>query len=128
MVAWRNCNAEDHRWDDRQKCLKSAVENATKGTWQLLQQFIGQQSNQLLLQGKPALVATLTLLGDLASIVQDESTTSKVVLYSALSVWIEPTLSLLRLDSSVINDHGKICQVSQSVRIWCFLILLNLYC
>ena len=107
VVAWRNCSAEEHRWNERQTRLKMAIENVTKGTWVSLQQLLRKESNQLVVQGKAAFVATLTLLSELASVVHDESTASKVVLHSAISVWIEPTLALLSMDVLFMGDHGK---------------------
>ena len=106
-MAWRNCSAEEQRWDERQTYLKNAVENVTKGTWLLLQQLLRKESNQLVVQGKPAFVATLALLSELSTIVHDESTPSKVVLYSTLSMWIEPTLNLLSMDLLFMDDHGN---------------------
>ena len=82
-----------------------AIENVTKGTWVSLQQLLRKESNQLVVQGKAAFVATLTLLSELASVVHDESTASKVVLHSAISVWIEPTLALLSMDVLFKSDH-----------------------
>ena len=105
VVAWRNCSAEEHRWNERQTRLKMAIENVTKGTWVSLQQLLRKESNQLVVQGKAAFVATLTLLSELASVVHDESTASKVVLHSAISVWIEPTLALLSMDVLFMGDH-----------------------
>ena len=107
VVGWRNCSAEEQRWNERQTRLKTAIENVTKGTWLLLQQLLAKESNQLLVQGKAAFVATLTLLSELASVVHDESTTSKAVLHSAIRVWIEPTLALLSMDVLFMDDHGK---------------------
>lgn len=63
-----------------------------------------EPSTQLLVQGKPAVISTVSLLADLASLVRDETTASKVALHSALGPWIEPTLILL---SYYIHDSGK---------------------
>lgn len=111
VVGWRNCSAEEQRWNERQTRLKTAIENVTKGTWLLLQQLLAKESNQLLVQGKAAFVATLTLLSELASVVHDESTTSKAVLHSAIRVWIEPTLALLSMDVLFMDDH----EVTESI-------------
>jgi len=105
VVAWRGCSGEEQHWNERQTRLKMAIESVTEGTWVLLQQLLRKESNQLVVQGKAAFVATLTLLGELAAVVHDESTASKVVLHSAISVWIEPTLALLSMDVLFMDDH-----------------------
>ena len=67
--------------------------------------LVSEPVTSVLMQGKPSVLATLTLLGDVALLVKSENTASKNTLLAALSPWIEPTLALL---SYYIHDHGNV--------------------
>ena len=95
VMAWRNCTTEEQHWTERQTRLQSAVDRATHATRIVVQELGREPSTQLLVQGKAVVISTVTFLADLAGLVRDESTASKVALYSALGPWIEPTLILL---------------------------------
>jgi len=111
FVAWRNCSNDEQHWEERQARLRNAVDQATKSTSLLLQQLVSEPVTSVLMQGKPSVLATLTLLGDVALLVKSENTASKNTLLAALSPWIEPTLALL---SYYIHDHGNVISVSLS--------------
>lgn len=111
VMAWRNCTTEEQHWTERQTRLQSAVDRATHATRIVVQELGREPSTQLLVQGKAVVISTVTFLADLAGLVRDESTASKVALYSALGPWIEPTLILL---SYYIHDSGNV-HISQVV-------------
>lgn len=103
VIAWRNCTTEEQHWTERQARFQLAVDRVTQSTRIIVQELTREPSTQLLVQGKPVVVSTVTFLADLAGLVRDEATASKVALYSALGPWIEPTLILL---SYYIHDSG----------------------
>lgn len=103
IMTWRNCTPEKQHWEDRQARLSSALGQATHTTRIVVEAIRREPSNQLLAQGKPTVISTVTLLADLAGFARDETTASKVAVSSVLCPWIEPTLILL---SFYINDSG----------------------
>lgn len=104
IVTWRNCSSEEQHWKERQSRLLMTVERATQATCLVVEQLNREPSTRFLVQGKPAVTATLALLADIASLVRDETTASKAVACAVISPWIEPTLALL---SYYIADRGE---------------------
>lgn len=104
VITWRNCTSDKQHWEDRQHRLHSAIGQATNTSRAVVEAIRREPSNQLLVQAKPAVISTVSLLADLAGLVREESIASKVALSSTISMWVEPTLLLL---SCYINDSGS---------------------
>ena len=95
-VTWRHCTTDEQHWSERRERLRETVERFTEPTRGLLTQ-LGREGpcSALLHQGKSAVLSSLAVLADLASLGKDETTASKMTIHSVIGPWIDPTLALL---------------------------------
>lgn len=99
---------DEHGWMQRQQKLSLAVQEVARPARLLVQSLNDSTGHSAatvavaLQQARSSVLETLTLLQDLATLVKEESTSSKVLLAVAMEPWTGSALVLL---SYYIHDH-----------------------
>lgn len=94
---------EEQHWDDRQEKLNLVVGHITQSTRIVVEGLKKDVTSVHLVNVRKSVLFTVNLLTDMAGLVCEESTASKVVVHSVIGPWFLPSLILV---PCYVRDSG----------------------